>query len=138
MKIAVLFFPLNSRKKIHKISEALAGGIEAQGYQVDRIDGSEAVHMGLSIYQYIVIGAEFGSAFNSKIPEIIPRYLKNAGLIAGKRSLAFILPKFFGTEKALRNIMAVMESEGMFVKNSEIISDERLAMKIGKNLTIRS
>ena len=136
MRVAVLFFSGKKHNKLQKICQSLANGMEAQGHQVDVIDGAQDVNTRLSIYQYVAVGAEFPSLFSAKPPETITRYLKNAGMVAGKRSFAFILPKPFAAEKAVRSLMSIMESEGMFVRFSEILGDEQLALKIGKTVTI--
>ena len=136
MRVAILFFPIKQSEKIQKISKSLAQGIETQGHQVDIINGSKDVNTRLSIYQYVILGAEVPELFNTKPPESIGHYLKNAGMVAGKRSFAFILPKLLGAEKSLRRLMSIMEGEGMFIKFSKILGDEQLATEIGKKLTI--
>lgn len=136
MRVAVLYFPAKTQSKLQKISQALARGIEAQGHQVDLLDGSKDVNTKLSGHQYVAVGAELNAFFATKAPEMVSRYLKNAGLITGKRSFVYILPKPFGAEKFLRNLMSIMETEGMFIKFSEIMGDEKLATEIGKKLII--
>jgi hypothetical protein len=57
-------------------------------------------------------------------------------MISGKKSFAFILKKGMRLTKTLRELMAAMEHEGMFVKYSEILSSPEEAEVIGKRLHI--
>ncbi len=136
MRVAVVYFPGSKREKIAKISKALAQGIEGQGHQVDIIDAGMDVNSKLSVYQYLAIGAQFTSAFSSKLPEQVNRFLKNAGMVSGKRCFAFILPRPILAGKSLTNLMAAMEGEGMFIKYSDVVQDEAVAREIGKRLAI--
>jgi flavodoxin len=136
MRVAVVYFPSGNREKIAKISKALAQGIESQGHQVDIIDAAMDVNSKLSVYQYVAVGVQFSSFFSSKLPDLVNRYLKNAGMVAGKRCFAFILPRTILGGKSLTNLMSAMEGEGMFMKFSDIISDEAVAREIGKKLAI--
>ena len=58
MRVAAVFFPAKDRKKILDITKGLAKGIESQGHTVDIIDGTRDVNTKLTIYKYIVVGAE--------------------------------------------------------------------------------
>ena len=136
MKVAVLYFPLKQSKKLQKISKVLADGIESQGHQVDLIDGSRDVKTVLAVYEYVAVGAELPSFFSAKVPTTIVKCLKASSLLVGKRSFAFVLAKPFVAGRALRNLMAVMEAEGMFIKFSEIFADEQLALQTGTKLII--
>jgi hypothetical protein len=136
MRVGVVYFPAGNREKLARICKALAQGIEAQGHQVDIIDAGMDVNSKLSVYQYLVMGAQFPSMFSAKTPEPVLRYLKNAGLIAGKRCFAFILPRPILAGKSLANLMSSMESEGMFIKYSDVVSDEAVALEIGKRLAV--
>ncbi len=136
MRTAVIFFAGKSRSKILNISRALARGIEKQGHQVDIIDGDRDVNTKLTIYQYIAIGTEAISSFGGKIPEKVANFLASAGMISGKRSFAFVLKSTMGTQKALSRLMKSMESEGMYLKYSEILNSDAEAEEVGKRLHI--
>jgi hypothetical protein len=136
MRVAVVYFPGKNREKIAKISKALAQGIEGQGHQVDIIDAGMDVNSRLSVYQYIAVGLQFSSFFSAKLPGSVSRFLKNAGMVSGKRCFAFMLPRPILTGKSLSNLMSAMEGEGMFIKFSDVIHDEAVAREIGKRLSI--
>jgi len=136
MRIAVVFFGEKRRDKLLSVSKSLAKGIESQGHQVDIIDGTRDVNTKLTIHQYVAVGSEAVTAFKGRIPEKVSAYLANAGMVAGKRSFAFVIKTFFGAAKALFNLMKSMEREGMYLKFSEIIDSDVAAEEIGKRLHV--
>ena len=136
MRAAVVFFEGKSRKRLLGLAQALAKGIEAQGHQVDVIDGGHDVNSKLTIYRYVAIGGEALTTFTGKIPEVIPRYLKNAGMISGKRSYAFVSKTPISANRALQRVMKAMEGEGMFLKNSGVLNSAVEAEAVGRRLHI--
>ncbi len=136
MKIAVVFFAGGQRSKLIEVSKGLVKGIEAQGHQVDLIDGDRDVNTKLTIYGYIAIGSSTTSIIGGKIPDTANRFLSNSGIVAGKRCFAFTIKHGLRTSKTLKTLMDVMEHEGMFLKFSEIISSDAEAEAVGKRLHI--
>ena len=137
MRTAVVFFSGDNREKIMNLSRALARGIEAQGHQADLVDGDHDINTKLTIYQYIAIGTESVSAFGGKIPEKVSSFLSSAGMVAGKRSFAYVAKSFMGSHRALARLMKSMEKEGMFLKFSDVFSSGREAEEVGKRLKIQ-
>jgi menaquinone-dependent protoporphyrinogen IX oxidase len=138
MRTAVVFFSVNKRDKLRAIAGELAKGIEEQGCYVDVIDANRDVNSKLTIYNYIAVGTEQLSAFGGKISESIQKYLANSGIVAGKRSFAFILGGGVRTSKTLTALMKNMEHEGMYLKYSEVINSPEDAREIGRQLHITS
>ncbi|MDE0024177.1 MAG: hypothetical protein OXP69_07160 [Spirochaetaceae bacterium] len=136
MRTAVVFFEGKNRKRLLSLAQALARGIETQGHQVDLIDGARDINSKLTIYGYIAIGGESITTFTGKIPEVVTRYLKNAGMISGKRCYAFVCKSPISANRALQRIMKAMEGEGMFLKNSGILNSEVEAQEVGRRLHI--
>jgi menaquinone-dependent protoporphyrinogen IX oxidase len=136
MRAAVVFFATNSRDRILNITRSLARGIESQGHQVDIIDGVHDVNAKLTMYQYIAVGSQTLSNVSSKIPDKVSHFLGSSGMVAGKRSFAFVTKNVFGAAKALARLMKSMEKEGMFLKYSSILSSPPEAEEIGKRLHI--
>jgi hypothetical protein len=138
MRAAVVFIPAKNRDKLMDVSKGLARGIESQGHQVDLVDGSKDVTTKLTIYQYLAVGTEVTSFFGGKLPSAVKEYLTQAGIVGGKRCFAFVLKKPIGATKGLTNLMKTMESEGMFLKYSEVLSTPEEAEEIGKRLNVES
>ena len=63
-------------------------------------------------------------------------YLKNAGIVGGKKSFGFVLKRPLGTTKTLRSLMGAMEAEGMFLRVSDVFTSPEGAEAVGKRLKI--
>lgn len=136
MRVAVVFIARNKRDKLLEISKALAAGIESQGHRVEIIDGMRDVSSKLTIYEYIAVGTEVTTTFGGKIPEKAQEFLKNAGVLTGKRCFAFVIKSTFGGAKGLQRLMKAMEGEGMYLRFSEVLTSALEAQEIGKRLSI--
>ena len=136
MRVAVVYFQ-NGNNEVKKTAEALAQGIASENHIVDLINGETDRDKKLTGYEYIAIGAAPLSLFRGRISEQIGSYLKNAGMLSGKRSYAFIRKKGFGSARALRSLMADMEREGMMLKISDILFSVDEAVAAGKKLHIK-
>ena len=67
---------------------------------------------------------------------MVTRYLKNAGMISGKRCYAFVGKSPISASRALQRIMKAMEGEGMFLKNSGVLNSAVEAQEVGRRLHI--
>lgn len=137
MRAAVVFFAGGSRDKVVALARALARGIEAQGHQVDVVDGDRDVNAKMTVYQYVAVGAGPLSAWSGKISDRVGQFLNSSGMIAGKRSFAFVAKNLAGCSKALTRLMKAMEKEGMFLKFSSILGSAQEAEEIGKRLHLQ-
>lgn len=135
MRVAVVQFPSSNREKMTEISRGLAKGIERQGHQVDLIDGDQ-VGSKVTMYQYIAIGVEQTNLFGGKIPDRVREFLAGAGMVAGKRSCAYILKRPLGERRTLATLMSVMEKEGMFLRISHSLRSDEEAEAVGAGLKI--
>jgi hypothetical protein len=136
MRVAVVFFSGRNRDKLMGLSKAVARGIEKQGNQVDTFDGQRDGNIKLTIYQYIVVGAEPLGNFGGKIPESVRTFLASSGMVTGKKSYAFVPKATFGAAKSLAALMKCMEGEGMLIKSSDILRSATEAEEIGKRLHV--
>jgi menaquinone-dependent protoporphyrinogen IX oxidase len=136
MRIAVVYYAAKHREKLETLAKSIAKGLEAQGHMVEVIDAQHDENKRLTIYEYLAVGSESVSLFGGKLPERLKTYLKQSGSLGGKRSFAFVLKGGLSSEKALARLMAAMESEGMFVNFSEVLSDPAEAVEIAKRLKV--
>jgi menaquinone-dependent protoporphyrinogen IX oxidase len=121
---------------IKKIATALAKGIEEQNHIVDIIDIKLEGSKVISYYDYLIVGCEGTNTFGGKIPQNVSTFLKNCGSISGKRCMGFVTKAGFRSVKTLQALMKVMESEGMYLKTSDVIDKEAMATAVGKRLHI--
>ena len=136
MRVGIVYFAGNNSIKLISIVNSLSKGIQMQGHQVDIIDGNLDLNCKLTIYNYIAIGVAGTNLFGGKIPSKTSVFLSNSGLIRGKRSFAFTLKSSLRPQKTLSKLMYTMEHEGLYLKNSNIISKTGEAVSIGKRLHI--
>ena len=136
MRVAVVFFSGRNRDGLMKLSQAVARGIEKQGNQVDTFDGARDPNVKLTIYQYVVVGAEPVGTFGGKLPETVKTFLAGSGAIAGRKSYAFVSKARFGAAKSLTALMKIMEGEGMLIKTSDILRSPTEAEEIGRRLHV--
>lgn len=136
MRVAVVYFQSGSNE-VKKTAEALARGISAGDHLVDLINGETDTDKRLTSYEYIVVGTTASSFFSGKISDRISAYLKNSGMLSGKRSYAFIRKKGLSSSKALKNLMMAMEKEGMMLKISDVLYSAIEAEAAGKKLHIK-
>jgi flavorubredoxin len=136
MRVAVVFFSGRNRDKLMGLAKAIARGIEKQGNQVDTFEGQRDTNTKLTIYQYVVIGAEPIGALGGKLPDSVRTFLAAAGAVAGRKSYAFVAKSTFGAAKALAALMKLMEGEGMVLKSSDILRSAVEAEEIGRRLHV--
>lgn len=120
--------------KLKALAEGLSQGLQAQGHTVDIVNiYSEQPR--LTMYDYVIVGSEPVSALSATIPDGLKKYLSGAGAVSGKRCFAFI-SGCLRKGKTLHNLMRIMESEGMMLKSSEVITKKDEAIAIGKRLRV--
>ena len=136
MRVAVVFFSGKNREGMLRLAQAVARGIEKQGNQVDTFEGARDPNAKLTIYQYIVVGAEPEGALGGKIPDSVKTFLAGAGAVSGKKSYAFVCRSRFGAAKSLSALMKCMEGEGMMIKTSDILRSPTEAEEVGRRLHV--
>ena len=136
MRVAVVFFEGKNRAKTMEIVKGLVLGMESGGHHVDIIDGDHDISTRLTSYQYIAVGTSAISATGGKISARVSKFLSESGVIAGKRSFAFVIKGGMRMGKTLNAVMSTMEHEGMYLKYSEVLSSAVEAEAVGKRLRI--
>lgn len=134
MKVAVVYFETNNSNKLRDVSRGIAEGIESTNHTVDLVDGMKDINTKLTVYEYIAVGAQAESFWGGRINTQVKHFLSNAGMISGKRCFAYTIPKGIRQIKTLKTIMDVMEHEGMFLKNSQIVASYEEGKQIGAAL----
>lgn len=136
MRVCIVLMYANSKTKLEKIAKGLSEGLSSQGHQVTIIDAALESDKKLSMYDYVAVGTESISFFGGKIPQKLSQYLSQSGSISGKKAFAFISNTGLRKGKTLSLLMKVMESEGMFLKYSEVLSTYEESKTLGKKLHI--
>ncbi|MDR1074141.1 MAG: hypothetical protein LBL45_10795 [Treponema sp.] len=133
MRIAIVSVPAQ-RRGVPQYCACLQKGFEAMGHRADVIDAWTEDGFKLPAYDYIVAAVETLSFFSVKLPDKLRKILSEGSGLGGKKGAAFLGKKCMRTNKALLNIMAVMEKEGLFVNRSEIILGNEHAEAVAKRI----
>ena len=131
MRIAIVSAPA-VKKQPPDYVVSLAKGMTMMGHHVDVIDAWTDDGMRLPGYEYITVVAEPISAFSGKLQPIISKVLSAGSTLVGKKSAAFIRKSGLFTNRALTNLMKVMEKEGMRINWSDILLNAPHAEAMGK------
>jgi hypothetical protein len=135
MRIALVYFPVKGPEGLTALAKSMARALEAKGHFVDVTQARPDETPRLTGYDYIIVGTESATAFG-KISPKISQILSQAGMIAGRRSMAFLRKSGFRSAKALARLMKAMEGEGMLVNCSEIVANEAEAAEAAKSAPI--
>ena len=90
----------------------------------------------LTPYGYVAIGTVSPSLFSKAAPEGVGTYLRSAGHVSGKRCYAFVANKGLMKGRVLASLMKAMESEGMYLKRSDILGKAEEAEAVGARLHV--
>jgi len=122
---------------LEEIAKGIKAGAKSQGFRVD-MKNTKDIGTGLSFYPYdlIAAGSPTKGIFKGKIDNSLNKFLAEAKRTGGKDAIAYVKPRFFATNKALKKVMAALESQGCIVKNFKAIKDHRSAVEFGKNIKI--
>jgi len=135
IRAAVLYFSKTASSPLKAIAESLAAAIRGQGAQVDLIDGARTRDFKLTGCHYIAVGCDVRSLLKGTLPPELAPALANGGIVAGKKSFAFV-SRGAGSAKTLLKLMKALEHEGMVVRFSEILTKPEDASALGQRLKL--
>ena len=90
----------------------------------------------LTPFNYIAVGTVAPSAFAKSAPDALKVFLRSAGHVSGKRCYAFLGNRGLRKGRVLASLMKVMESEGMYLKRSDVLAKADEARAVGARLHI--
>jgi hypothetical protein len=134
MRIAIVSVPAQ-RRGIPQYCTFLQKGFEAMGHRADIMDAWTEDGYKLPAYDYIAVTVETISFFSVTLPERLHKILSEGSGLGGKKGAALLGKKCFRTNRALLNIMSVMEKEGLFVNRSDIILGNEHAEALAKRIS---
>ncbi|MFN2340752.1 MAG: DNA-binding response regulator [Halanaerobium sp.] len=122
---------------LKEIAEGIKEGAESQGFRVD-IKNTKDIGNGVSFYPYdqILAGSPTKGIFRGEIDQSLNKFLSESKRTVGKDAVAYVKPRFFATNKALKKVMSALEAQGCIVKNFKAIKDHQSAVEFGKNIKI--
>lgn len=126
MRVALVYIPAKGPEALAALSKSMARALESAGHFVDLAQARADESPRLTGYDYVIVGTESSTAMG-KIPERVAQFLAQAGMVSGKRSMAFLRRSGLRPERALAKLMKVMEAEGMIVNCAEVVASEAAA-----------
>lgn len=131
MRVALLYSSQSNASAFTDYAKEVEKGIIDNSHFVDLMPKENV--RSLTGYKNIVIGYENISTFNAKVSNEFIRMIKSCGDISGKYCYVFINKKL-RSAALLRNLMKLLEKEGMIICSSEIFSSKENGFNFGKRL----
>ena len=119
------------------LAEGIAEGARNNGYEVELQD-TENNGRPVSFFPYdlVIAGAPTKGIFRGKIPSDLKSFLKDCKRTGGQDAIAFVSPRYFATNKALKKVMGELEKLGCIVKDFRSIKNRKEAVNFGKALKL--
>ena len=121
-----------------ELASRMAEGISSNGHTVDVFDMNLEMGKLISFYDYIAVITTASTFFSKYIPDNVMKFLKAAGSVSGKRCSCYISKNCMRKAKVLQTLMRAMESEGMYLKVSDVLPNGNYALAVGKRLHVDS
>ena len=111
-------------KKLELFAKKIYSAIKRKGNELKVIKVERGIIAGnLSPYEFIFVGCPVLSLFKGKLPSELIDFIKRCAGLERKKTIAFIIPRFIGNDKTLKNLMSLLESKGSFVVDFKQIRD---------------
>lgn len=132
MRVALISFCDTQNKNAQIILQKLSASASIKGHQVDLINGlQDLTNTRLTMYDYIAVVIKPSGFFGGKIPARISEFLSSSGTISGKKGCALVIKAGFSSVKTCKNLMRVLESQGVKLDYFEVLRDEAHASYAG-------
>lgn len=135
MRVALVHFLVNRSKDDDKILAILKKASEGRGNEVvlvDGLDNKTSTHLGM--FDYIAVLIRPISALSTKVPESVLKTLAASGTLSGKKGCALVLKVGLRSAKTCRNLMHILESQGLRLDYFDIVKGEQHAADVGANI----
>ena len=111
-------------KKLELFVKKIFSAIERKGNELKIIKVERGITIdNLLPYEFIFVGCPVSSMFKGKLPPELINYIKRCAGLERKKTIAFIIPRFIGNDKTLKNLMSLLESKGSFIIDFKQIRD---------------
>lgn len=133
-KVLIIY---STEGELKNIAEGIAKGARGKGYEVELIDTNYSGRP-VSFFKYdlVIAGAPTRGIFRGKIPSDLSGFLNECKRTVGQDTMAFVTPRFFATNKALKKVMGELEKQGCIVKDFRSIKNEKEAEEFGNSFKL--
>ncbi len=139
MRICVLYCGNSAEdQRLKSLASKIAEGISSNGHIVEVFNMNLEMGKIISFFDYVVVVSCATSYFSKNVPSNVAKFLKAAGTVSGKRCSCYISKNCARKGRVLQTLMRTMESEGMYLKVSDILPNANYAYAVGKRLHVES
>jgi len=139
MRVCVLFCGNQPNdRKLSQLAAKMADGIASNGHTVEVFDMNLEMGKVISFYDYVVVISTATGPLSKYVPLNVEKFLKAAGSVSGKRCSCYISKNGLRKGRVLQTLMGLMESEGMYLKVSDVLPNPDYAYAVGKRLHVDS
>lgn len=114
MRVLILYGGEGGR--IGAMTKVISSTIRSRGHEVDeaRVESSRRI-ISLFIYDVVYVGSQVVGMWGGKFSSTLASYLRDCSGLERKKAVVFVTPKLFGTGKAIKKIMNLLEKKGGIV-----------------------
>lgn len=114
MRVLILYGGEGGR--IGAMTKVISSTIRSRGHEVDeaRVESSRRI-ISLFIYELVYVGSQVVGMWGGKFSSTLASYLRDCSGLEGKKAVVFVTTKLFGTGKAIKKIMNLLEEKGAIV-----------------------
>lgn len=132
MKILIVH---SKEGKLAPYAEALQKGAESKGHLVTVKEVNDRGDLVTAHgFDLVLVGSPIVGLFGGKVANDIQPYLNTMKRLEGKDVIAFTTFRLIGTDKGLRKLMAILESQGSMVKDFRAFRSVQEARQLGASL----
>lgn len=131
MQVLVLY---SHEGRVPELAKFLADELARDGHSVQlmQAESSGTTPISCGRYDLVVVGSPVQGLFGGKVAGDIDLSIKRCNRLEGKTAAAFVQPGLFGTSKALRYLMGLLEKQGALVRDFASLTSESEARKFAK------
>src|SRR5690625_4031374 len=133
MRALVIFDPA---KQTERIAKSVVKGLSEVGFDVETLEANERQggRIPLSNYDLVCVGSAVTSFFGGQLTAEIDATLRHTSHLEGKSVAVFVVPRIFGTGKALKRLMGLLERQGALVQDFASLRSLQEATSFGRRL----
>lgn len=133
MKILIVY---SKEGKLAPYVEALRKGAESKGHLVTVKEADDRGDLVTAHgFDVVLVGSPILGFLGGKVANDVKSYISMMKRLEGKNAIAFTSFKLIGTDKGLRKLMEVMESQGCMVQDFRAFRSAEEARQFGASLS---
>ncbi len=137
MRVAIIYTTKSPSTSLSReVAKGIDEAISARDHSVTLVDIATNSDMKITLFDYIIIVGQPQSFFSKRLPSEIGHYLANSGSLIGKRGSVILIKRGLFAGKSLSILMRATEHEGVYLKNSAILSKQSEAKSFGAHLQL--